>query len=301
MPEFGILSGLFGAEYSLKRYHAFGLSIEADLDFPELLKVDSDGSGPDLVITQSAGISPFQTPVADHQPQPDKLQFRLKIINAGDFLIENGNRITYQPADGVSEGELRLFLLGSCLGCVLQQRGLVVLHGNAVTTDGETCKIIVGHQGAGKSTYAAWYYQQGAKILADDVCALSWDAQGRPQVIPSYPQLKLWQATADLLGIRTQGLRRVRPQDEKFALPITDQFWRSPLPLTEVIELSSTSTTVAPIVGMYKARCLIEHSYRYNFLENMGLTRAYMKTVLRLTSLVTMKTGGRMALNGPGI
>ena len=280
----------------MNRYFAFGLNIQSDFKIPELLLSQFSITNPDLEIKASLTLDGLSDNYIGNHVEANKNQLYLHLENIANFLIENGNRITYQRTAHVSDEELRLFILGSCLGCILQQRGYIVLHGNAITTDEKTCKIIVGHQGAGKSTTAAWHYLQGAKILADDVCAITFNEQGVPMVIPSYPQIKLWQASADLLGISTQSLRRVRPQDEKFAVPIEKQFWQTPLPLTEVTEISQTNSENNPIQGANKLALLIQHSYRYYFLEKMQLTTEYIKKILLLANQIKMQSTPRINL-----
>jgi len=223
------------------------------------------------------------------------MHFRLQVPKVGDFFIRQ-DRIVYQRAENVTDDVLRLFLLGSCLGCVLQQRGYVVLHGNAVSTDGKTCQIVVGNQGAGKSTRAAWHFLRGDFILADDVCAVKISEDGQALVIPGFPQIKIWQASADLLGITTEGLRRVRPGFEKFGLPVRGRFQPNAIPLTEILEIDRTNMHSAPIEGVGKISALIHHSYRYSFLEKMGLASAYKRKILQLASRIKMETAPRLQL-----
>jgi hypothetical protein len=282
----------------MNRYRAFGLSIASEMILPELI-LDPDPSGTaDLEIQETkAEISEDDALSGGNGTPPDGLSFRLSINGIADFLIEGGDRITFRRADpDVEDANIRLFLLGSCLGSALQQRGCVVLHGNAVTTDGKTCRIVVGHSGAGKSTSAALAYQQGARILADDVCAITLDAEGTPWVHPSYPQLKLWKASADLLGISVEGLRRVHKDEEKYKLPIKDRFWPTPLPLAEVIELSPDHTEESLTRGYDKARCLAEHSYRNEYLREMGLEAVYLRRLMRVVKHVEVRRGMRAVI-----
>jgi hypothetical protein len=270
-------------------YRAFGLVLESDLDFPELLPVP-EGETVDVTLREDPALP------ADAEAPESARRIRLDIRVAGAFLVEDGARVTFRRIEGGSDALVRLFLLGSCMGAILQQRGYVVLHGNAVSQDGETCRIIVGHSGAGKSTAAAWHFREGATILADDVCAISFGEDGRARVVPSYPQIKLWRASADLLGIPTAGLRSVHERHDKFAVPLGAQFAAAPLLLTEVVELSAGNTVVAPLKGMAKVNCLIRHSYRYPFIARMGRNAAYLKDVLRLSGSVAVSLGVRRDL-----
>jgi hypothetical protein len=274
----------------MSRYQAFGLVLDSDLELPELLPGEAK---PDVEVREVPNASLLGP--EEISPEDKARRVRLDIRVAGIFVIEDGSRITFFRQEGVTDSQVRLFLLGSCMGCVLQQRGYVVLHGNAVSTDGKTCRIIVGNSGAGKSTAAAWHYRQGHSILADDVCAIGFDEDGKPFVVPAYPQIKLWRASADLLGIPTEGLRPVFGRD-KFGLPLGDHFVREPLPLTEVIELSAENTESVPWRGREKVACLLRHSYRHTFIARMGREPEYLKKILRLASIIDVHTGVRKVI-----
>ena len=137
-------------------------------------------------------------------------------------------------------------------------------------------------------------FKKNYRILADDVCGIFFDNDSNPWVVPSYPQLKLWQDSADLLAINTDNLRRVRPADAKFALPIHDQFCMKPLRLTQIIELSLQDEKIE-LTGMEKFSRLVEHSYRYHFLKLMGLDQAYARLLMQLAAKVAMS---RQCLRG---
>ena len=178
----------------MPNYTAFGLTIDADLDFPEL-QVIAKPARSDVLIRNK---KPSQT-----------TGFCFTIDAIGTFEITEKHQITYNVRPETDLRNLRLFLLGSCMGALLQQRGYLVLHGNAISTiDRQNTMIFLGNQGVGKSTTAAWHLTQGHRILADDICAITFNANGEALLIPSYPQPKLWQDSAELLGIQTTGLTR---------------------------------------------------------------------------------------------
>lgn len=214
--------------------------------------------------------------------------FTLNIPNTAQFHIQQGNTINYIPHATCTEDDLRLYLLGSCMGALLQQRGFIVLHGNAVTWDNETCTIFIGESGSGKSTTAAWHYLQGASIVTDDVCAIRFDAEGRPVIRPSYPQIKLWQTSADLLELSTQNLKRVRQPDDKFRFPISTRFAQKPCVVKHTIELNPEAVSKQRVSGAEKVLCLQRHSYRYHFLPKMGLECTYMQQLMRLAQHVEL-------------
>lgn len=279
-------------EHQLKKqstYTAFGLTVVSDLELPELLPTHLESANViDIQIKKHSTLSPQDN---------SRESFSFNIPGVGQFSIRSGKVIHYAPAPDANEAGLRLFLLGSCMGALLQQRGYLVLHGNAISYDKVSCEIFVGHSGAGKSTLAAWHYLQGATILADDVCLISFDEAGTAYVTPSYPQLKLWQTSADLLAINTNNLRQIRPEEPKYALPIQHQFAKQPLPIKQITEIQPNAKQVSQLTGVHKVVSLIENSYRYHFLHAMSLTTRYNKKLLRLAHSAPVTRAPRKLLH----
>ena len=203
-------------------YHAFNLNIQSDLYFPELLEQpEYTPADADLRI-QFGDVSPsgLEHPLM-MQPfcQANAEALWLHVPGVAHFLITQGSQITLHPSPGVDEDSIRVFLLGSCMGALLMQRDLFLLHGNAVKV-GRHCISFVGHSGAGKSTLSGAFFKRGYSILADDVCAVS--AAG--DVLPSFPQIKLWCDAAHQLNIETQSLRNIRPGIENTQFHLASTF-----------------------------------------------------------------------------
>jgi len=280
------------------RYFLFGLWIESDIALPHYPNMP-DSPLCEVVIVEGdvpTSLKNQLSPTIDVFGDTGKLLFY--ITGIGRFLIEDGCKITYQKEVNLADTDsLRLFLLGSCMGAVLQQRGLIVLHGNAVSEDGKGCQIFVGDSGAGKSTMAGWYFKHGAFILADDVVALYFDdTTGIPMVIPSFPQIKLWQKSADLLGIDTSSLRRVRPQDEKYSVPIGTQFCPTPLPVYAVVEILKDPGVTKQYTGVDKLRLLQRHTYRYGFLGVMDIQNHYVGQLVKLAGKISVTSYERKVM-----
>ena len=58
------------------------------------------------------------------------------------------------PGRDLYESDVRVFLLGSCIGALLHQRGILVLHAGAIHTD-KGAVLFTGPWGIGKSTLLA--------------------------------------------------------------------------------------------------------------------------------------------------
>ncbi len=266
-------------------YKLFGLCVDADFDLHATV---SDSAVADLTLRAGEALS-------DNA-------FCLNIPDIANFQVKDGLQIAYQPHGSVSMQDLRLFLMGSCMGALLQQRGLIVLHGNAITWNHKTCTIYVGEQGAGKSTTSAYAYQQGASLVADDICAIYLDENQKAYVYPGLPQLKLWQASCDLLNISTKNLARVREQFDKFIFPIPPhRFASAPCELEAIIEVNQALKAPEAVFGLQKLLKLQTHTYRYHFLARMGLEHAYLTELMQLANRVKFSSMPRIALDGERI
>lgn len=270
-------------------YQAYGLCICSDIKIPGLLN-DENFTEPDVYIRQAQQEEFLSFTTEKHFVQGKQLQLFFSIPPLASFLIAEGKQIIYQFYEKAYFDELYLFLLGSCLGALLQQRGYLVLHGNAISIDKKNAVIFVGEQGAGKSTTTLGLITQGANILADDVCAIKFDENLQPLVIPSFPQMKIWQDTADFFAIDTKNLRRVRAQDAKYALSTRHNFCKEALPVKNIIELKKESTGDKIISGVEKLTKLIEHSYKFYFLQHQSAEFGYIKQLAQLAKIVSLQT-----------
>ena len=151
-------------------YMVHGLTVQTNLIFPEL-GVTSNGAvdleifvgecskNTSCVGNAGSGIASFNIP------------------NVGTFTIADGKHIHVDPAAGVHEQNLRLFILGSAMGLALHQRGIFALHAAAALIDGKAVAI-TGRSGAGKSTIALAFAEAGFPVLSDDVLAIRTTKDG---------------------------------------------------------------------------------------------------------------------------
>ena len=197
-------------------YWVFGLQVTSELSLPELYA----GAEPaDVVIRR--GPVPDDLPDAQahgvlYQAAPGV--FRLKVNGIARYLVTDGREIVVQADADADASAVRVFLLGSAMGALLLQRGILPLHTSAIESAGR-CVAFAGNSGRGKSTLAAAFHGRGYRVLADDVLAVR-DGRGVPPMAYSGSrELKLWADALDLLEIEADGLRRARPQVEKSCLP----------------------------------------------------------------------------------
>lgn len=258
------------------RYLVYGLLLESELPLPELTPAVESGAGPDVRLRL---VAPEYTDLPDGMKidrwtQARSGALRLEVPKVGIFLVTDGRDIALAPNPQADHSSLRLFLLGSAFGALLMQRGLLVLHGNAIRI-GDRCMACLGHSGAGKSTLAAGFMQRGHSVFADDVVPVTGDGRA----IPGLLRIKLWQDAADRLGIDTRTLSRVEPAVEKFTLPLTGTPDSGALPLRWVYLLhpvDDDGITLTELHGMARFSPLHTNSYRPHFLERLDLRQQHM-------------------------
>ncbi len=139
---------------------------------------------------------------------------RLQVEGVARFRIQGGDRIAFEPwRDDGDPRDLRTFLLGSAVGALLIQRGMLVLHGNALEKDGRAI-VGLGPSGAGKSTLAYALMREGWRLLADDLVAITPEGL----VLPGIPRIKLWHDAARAFGLDPASLPPIRQGLNKYLL-----------------------------------------------------------------------------------
>lgn len=250
------------------RYAAFCLNFESAVPLPELLP--GEGAADVIIRLGSAGPTPDeQTPIFCDWAAPGEA--RISWGKVASARILGGEEIIIEPYPGVSEDAVRLFLLGAGLGVLLHQRGLTVLHGSAVSVNRKVAAFI-GDKGWGKSTTAAALYARGHTLLSDDLVAIRYGDQGA-EVLPAFPQAKLWPDAIASLGGNPDQLPRVRPEITKRAQALDSGFANEPLPLGTIYLLGGGQDfAIEPIPGQIAFLNLVRQMYVARF--GSGFSRA---------------------------
>ena len=158
----------------------------------------------------------------------------LEVPAVGRFRVRPSGEITIAPRPEASEAEIRLFLLGSVLGFICHQRGLLPLHASCVEIDGGAVAFC-GPSGMGKSTLALRFVLRGHGVVADDVCVVETGSPAR--VRPAFPRLKLWRDALEDAALSPEGLERNRHGQDKFHFLTPQAGVRDTLPLSALFLL----------------------------------------------------------------
>ncbi|MEH7444064.1 aldolase [Bacillus sp. JJ1122] len=255
-------------------YHAFGLKIRSTIPLPEL-----------VASKESMDMAEVQIDIADLNELweikgvqqgkflVDDQMVMFQIPETGTFLIEDGKKIMVYPMKDSDHNKIRLYILGTCIGVLLMQRKVLTLHGSAIAIDGKAYAFI-GHSGAGKSTLASTFINKGYQLLSDDIIPLLMNEEGRPYVIPTYPQQKLWQESLQNFGLDSSAFSPLFERETKFAIPVHSSFCKDPLPLGGVFEITKTEedhVKINPIQNLERFHTLYNHTFRHSLIPRLGL------------------------------
>jgi hypothetical protein len=203
----------------------------------------------------------------------DKL-LRLAYFDGTQFWLDrNGTRVWATWPDNLSLEDTATYLLGPVLGLLLRLRGVVCLHASAVSF-GASVVAFVGSEGAGKSTTAAAFAQQGWGTVSDDVVALN-ETDGAFHVYPAYPYICLWPESVEAIFGDAQVLPQFSGNYEKRCLSLEKQkmrFESRTLPLKAIYMLGERRTNPAPqietISGQKSILALVANTFATNVINS---------------------------------
>ncbi|WP_431800734.1 HPr kinase/phosphorylase [Halobacillus andaensis] len=272
-------------------YTAFGFNIMSELSLPELIEINHKAHI-DISIQQRDLIDEWnEKSIPNRNFYVEANECLFKVPDVAIFMIENGGRIYFHPFDEAEEDQLRLYILGTCMGSILMQRNILPLHGSAIEIDGKAFAI-VGHSGAGKSTTASAFLSRGFQLVSDDVIPVTLE-NGIPMVTPAYPQQKLWQESLDGFGMESERYRPIINRESKYAIPVADRFYSKKLPLSGIIELEKVEgeeIQLKKIEKLHGLHTIFNHTYRNFMIPRMGLVDWHFSVSAQICSYTDLYT-----------
>lgn len=271
------------------RYRAYGLIIDSELAFPELVPAD-----------EAADVR-VRFGQVQHRPSGETSAFwcdergRSAVHycqKTGWVGVTAGNHIVVEPEGDPDPAVLRLSILGPGMALALIQRGLFPFHASSCAISGRGVAFLGGHA-AGKSTMAATFRVRGHALVSDDVTVLD-DIDGDLHIVPSFPQVKLWANAAADLGFEVDAMPRVHPDFEKHAWRPESGWASSPVPLHRLYVLGSGDRVqVEPIPPHEASKFVMRNWYGARFgpdligAQDQG---AHFRRCIDVTSRVPMRT-----------
>lgn len=188
---------------------------------------------------------------------------RIVVRGLAEFLTRDGKEILAAYEESANEELVRSYLFGICFSFILQQRGVLPIHCSCVVKNGKTL-MICGDSGAGKSTIASVFLNNGWKMMSDDIVPVI-NKDGKYFVQSSFPCRKMWQdamesnhVTLPVIGELTRYQGRV-----KYQLDASSQFVDTCLPLDYCVMLKAGSDKLytGEIQGFAKTDLLMRNRF----------------------------------------
>jgi len=234
---------------AMRRYRVFGGVLESDIEFPELVAVDAveapqwtlrvAGHAPAPL--EMIAIGERQVGLESYALARTSAGFRLTYSHAGVFDVSRDGRVItwYRQADAILE-LVRSIVIGPAIALSLEAAGLLCLHGSAVAIGNEAI-VFLGPKHHGKSTLATALTASGARLVGDDLIAVS---PGPPAMVrPGVPSVRLWDDSVGALPVDelcTTLVRGVKTTASGFA---DRAFTKGELRLTAVYVLTPTGAS----------------------------------------------------------
>lgn len=267
------------------KYRLYGLNFCSDFRLRMLPQYECDNYD----VSIRSGSIPNHLPLVldsggTFEAAPNDFLFKLSHFSV-TFRVQTGNFITVDIGNGVFREEHELFLLTSVMGALLLQRNILPIHGCAISTK-KGAYIFAGKSSSGKSTLAAEFYTNGYQIIADDISAIGYSSDNRMIVNLSVPYLKIWQDVLehyDLMG----GLKRIRPDLNKYFLPIKHKVENQSYGIAAIIVLSTHNShdfKLTKLSGIRSIEYLRLNTYRYKFIKGLNKVETHFNLMSKIAT-----------------
>lgn len=276
-------------------YQAFGLTWAFSFSAPELIPLKNHPAAVDVQVC----LNEISNRSNNSQPAGPLLQVwpeevLLEIPGLARFLIERGRQITVD-SEAPIDHQIRLFLFGTISALLLIQRDILPLHGSGILTP-KGVVLFVGHSGFGKSTLLAAFLERGYEMVTDDIAALAVSEEGS-KVLPSFPQMKLWQNSLTHLGRSSDGLPYARtPEIDKFSVPISGDFSPESAPLHAIYALkprSQREVEIEPLDHSRKINTLLDHTWQKLALKRQNRHISHFQQIATVANQADIKRAYR--------
>ena len=268
----------------MRYYQMSGLSLASEMELPFALPTQQQGQA-DVLIRQRP--VPERLEGAIHANPFWEMTARrmlLRLPGIGRFLANEGRQLDMDPEPGTDPADALPFLLSTCFGALLYQRGGLALHGAAVADEGRAY-LFCGISGIGKSTLAAALCRIGCEFVADNIAAIDLAEHDRPFISPDGRYLQLFENSVQTLSIETACRGRVRNQIDKFFVN-PDKIANHMPPLAAIYLLRDSSPRdqlgIQAMSRIDSAQTILNQNYR----PDIALTLARTGRQIEITAAI---------------
>lgn len=270
-------------------YTVYGLKIKSSILLEELTKIDSDDKE-DIDINICFG-------EVDDDIRKSMSQGRVKNYEKGYvwfsvkdvaiYKIHEGKDIIIKPYENSFIEDIKLYLLGTCLGISLIEKYNLAIHGGSIKI-GDRGIIFMGDKGAGKSTLTSALRLKGYELIADDISVIDENHK----IKPGYPKQKLCEDAVDKLGYNKENFETIMVDDKiKYIIPADNNFINSPIKLGGIYYLSVKdieNVVIEEIEGKEKLDLLMCNIYRLEIVKMLGINNEYFMKCLSVAKNIPM-------------
>lgn len=265
------------------------MNIASCVELPGAAPADPAPDSPDVVLRFG--------PVPEHIPHATVRgpnwevapgEILLQVPGLARFLIKGGREVRLDPVPGRGPEDFAIFIMGSVVGALLHQRGLLVLHAGAAAVDGEAV-LFCGPSASGKSVLVAALAAAGYPLVSDDLCLIG-DEGGRPTVIPDGRRLKLWGDAIGELSLAKSKRAAVRAGIEKYWVDPPMRALESRLPLRAIYFLRPAwlpgTTAIKPLHVLDAMALLRANAYRRRLIRALGQEQCWLERCASIARLI---------------
>lgn len=190
--------------------------------------------------------------------QANDRQFYLQVKDVGEFYCENGTKILIKPILNVDKASIELYLNGSVLGAILQQKKILALHASSFVVNDQVI-ILCGESGFGKSSIAlSFCIHRNGILLTDDITPIQ-----NGNILPIAEKMKLWGDSLASMDIDKSNLHPVHEKMDKYYFDvITGEEPRKPdMIIFGEIDDGLEESTIHEVHGALKFELLYKNQY----------------------------------------
>jgi hypothetical protein len=281
----------------MPQYFGFGLKIESELEFPELLEstfVQAD-------VTISVGdLSQHKT--ATVEQKDDEFFFLVKEVAC--YLAVQGKQMIIAPENRDADPRtIRLYALATVMAAILLQRQMLPFHASAISVDNKLI-LISGKSGAGKSTVLTGLILRGYKVFSDDVVVLNQTEPDGVSAFASYPMIKLWHDSITAIDHPqfSDCSFRIRHDLDKYGFFFHDTFVKQARPISSLIIIKKGEQSTCTIRQLQKTEAFAEayrQLYRPSLIRGKEQNTICFRTISALANTARIVEVTRPAVCPP--
>lgn len=271
-------------------YRIYGLFVKSEIKFDEYVYDSSCSDEFDLNIIFSEVRSEINDLILKGVNQVvEENEVWFHINNIGTYRITNGNTIMVQPHGVPDVQALKAFLIGTCMGYVFYQKGMLAIHGGTLEKDDKAI-IIVGESGSGKSTLSTALRLSGYGLMTDDITRV--EMNNGVTVFPGYPAQRLCEDCINEFGIDKNKCTNITIFNKnKYVVPLEKDFVEKEKRLGAIFELSVGDIDcikTEEVKGNEKLQLLLRNIYSFRGVKHLGVKPEYFIKCLTLAKNIPM-------------